>query len=90
MPLNFKKSVHCIQLLNTSCIGDCVRINKNIEAQHSDDILRIKSLRMFRQVSKICVKNISRIFQAYFRENGKNTEPGRKFHHSYKKKACTT
>ena len=62
-----------------------VRINKNIEAQHSDDILRIMSVRIFRLVTKICVKNILRIFQAHFRENVKNTEPGRKFHHSYKK-----
>ena len=44
------------------------------------------SVRIFRLVSKICVKNILRIFQAHFRENVKNTEPGRKFHHSYKKK----
>ena len=44
------------------------------------------SVRTFRLVSKICVKNILRIFQAHFRENVKNTEPGRKFHHSYKKK----
>ena len=43
-------------------------------------------VRIFRLVSKICVKNILRIFQAHFRENVKNTEPGRKFHHSYKKK----
>ena len=63
-----------------------VRMNKNIEAQHSDDILRIMSVRIFMLVSKICVKNILRIFQAHFRENVKNTEPGRKFHHSYKKK----
>ena len=35
------------------------------------------------------VKNILRIFQAHFRENVKNTEPGGKFQHSYKKKACT-
>ena len=44
------------------------------------------SLRISRLASKICVKNILRIFQAHFRENVKNTEPGRKFHHSYKKK----
>ena len=44
------------------------------------------SVRIFRLVTKICVKNILRIFQAHFRENVKNTEPGRKFHHSYKKK----
>ena len=43
-------------------------------------------VRIFRLVTKICVKNILRIFQAHFRENVKNTEPGRKFHHSYKKK----
>ena len=61
-------------------------MNKNIEAQHSDDILRIMSVRIFRLVSKIYVKNILRIFQAHFRENVKNTEPGRKIHHSYKKK----
>ena len=42
-------------------------------------------VRIFRLVSKICVKNILRIFQPHFRENVKNTEPGRKFHHSYKK-----
>ena len=35
-----------------------VRINKNIDAQHSDDILRIMSVRIFRLVSKICAKNI--------------------------------
>ena len=64
-------------------------IIKYIEAQHSDDILRIMSVRTFWLVSKIWVKNILRIFQAHFRENVKNTEPGRKFHHSYKKKACT-
>ena len=33
-----------------------------------------------------CVKNILRIFQAHFRENVQNTEPGKKFNHSYKKK----
>ena len=44
------------------------------------------SVRIFRLVTKICVKNILRIFQAHFRENVKNTEPGRKFHRSYKKK----
>ena len=43
------------------------------------------SVRIFRLVTKICVKNILRIFQAHFRENVKNTEPGRKFHHSYNK-----
>ena len=52
-------------------------------------ILRIMSLRISRLASKICVKNILRIFQAHFRENVENTEPGRKFHHSYKKKACS-
>ena len=36
------------------------------------------------------VKNILRIFQARFRENVKNIEPGRKFHHSYKKKRVFT
>ena len=43
------------------------------------------SVRIFRLVTKICVKNILRIFQAHFRENVKNTEPGRKF---LIKKAC--
>ena len=45
----------------------------------------ISSSEVHKNVSKICVKNILRIFQAHFRENVKNTEPGRKFHHSYKK-----
>ena len=73
-------------VIDVDCLGVSVRIHKNIEAQHSDDILRIMSVRIFRLVTKICVKNILRIFQAHFRENVKNTEPGRKFHHSYKKK----
>ena len=33
-------------------------------------------------------KNGLRIFQAYFRQKVKNTEPRRKKHYSYKKKAC--
>ena len=43
---------------NRDCLGVRVRMNKNIEAQHSDDILRIMSVRIFRLVSKICAKNI--------------------------------
>ena len=62
-------------------------IIKNIEAQHSNDILRIMSVRTFWLVSKIFIKHmLIRIFQAHFHENGKITEPGRKFHDSYKKK----
>ena len=37
-------------------------------------------------LTKICVMNILRIFQAHFHENVKNTEPGRNFHHSHKKR----
>ena len=33
-----------------------------------------------------CTKNILRIFQAHLGQFSKNTEPGKKFHHSYKKK----
>ena len=84
MPLHF--SLLC-EVCTWHTITVSVRMNKNIEAQHSDDILRIMSVRIFRLVSKICVKNILRIFQAPFRENAKNTEPGRNFHHSYKKKS---
>ena len=59
MPLHF--SLLCdVCTWNTIIVS--VRINKNIEAQHSDVILRIISVRIFRLVSKICVKNILRIF----------------------------
>ena len=30
-----------------------------------------------------------RIFEAHFRQKVKNTEPGKKIHHSYKKNACS-
>ena len=60
---------------------------KNIEAQNSDNILRIISVRIIKAGIKIYVKNILRILQAHFCEKVKNTEARKKIHHSYIRKS---